>query len=58
MSKKTRRDRLEEKGYKIVCCIVNRNGQQEVGGYYAQKENNRKIQGTSISNLHKKVFGY
>tara|TARA_B110000858_G_C17700447_1_gene425646 strand:- start:484 stop:627 length:144 start_codon:yes stop_codon:yes gene_type:complete len=45
-----RLDRIENKGFKV---IVHMNG----NGCFAEK-NNVKFKGTSITNLHKKIFGY
>ena len=46
----TRLQRLEKAGYKVSVLM-------QGTGAIAEK-NGRKVKGTSITNLHKKIFGY
>ena len=46
----TRRQRLENHGWKIVT-FMSGNGYQAI-------KNNKKITGTSVTDLHRKIFGY
>jgi hypothetical protein len=45
-----RQTRIEEKGYKVTF-YMSGNGCQAT-------KNNTTVKGTSITNLHKKIFGY
>lgn len=48
----TRQKRIENKGYKVVFAMSG-------NSVFATKNNGlTKIKGTSVSNLHKQIFGY
>ena len=49
----TRQERLESKGYSIKVCYNNWGGKT----VYANN-GGRDITGTSVTNIHEKVFGY